>query len=322
MSGRKALVIGIDDYPHNELSCCVNDALAISDLLKNNHDGTPNFNVKTPSIDTASEMREEVERLFDNSYDVALFYFSGHGARSKSGTYLLAPDYVKDRCGLTMNELMQVISSSKNRNNVILLDCCYAGKMGDSLFGDDICLLKSGTTIMSACKNHECAMEGNKHGIFTELIIAGLRGGAADLTGCVTPSSLYAYVDKALGPWEQRPVFKTNVSNFVSLRNVIPQIDRGTIVEIANLFDGEDSILQLDPSFEFTNNPEYKHETIKPYSVKENVSKMKLLQKMASVGLVTPIGEEHMYFVAMKSGKCKLTPIGKYYWNLVKEGRI
>ena len=57
-------------------------------------------------------------------------------------------------------------------------------------------------------------MEGLDGGIFTNLVLAALEGGAADLRGHVTPGSIYAYVDQALGAWDQRPIFKTNVTQF------------------------------------------------------------------------------------------------------------
>jgi hypothetical protein len=37
---------------------------------------------------------------------------------------------------------------------------------------------------------------------------------------------------------------------------------------------------------------------------------------------VEPIKEEHMYFAAMNSTGCRLTPLGKHYWSLVKAERI
>ena len=40
---RKALVVGIDDYPNAPLTGCVNDAEKIAALLKTNGDGKPNF---------------------------------------------------------------------------------------------------------------------------------------------------------------------------------------------------------------------------------------------------------------------------------------
>ena len=52
------------------------------------------------------------------------------------------------------------------------------------------------------------------------------------------------------------------------------------------------------------------------------MSIFKNLQKLESVGLVCPVGEEHMYYAAMNSKSCKLTPLGQHYWNLVKSGKI
>ena len=43
---RKALIIGIDDYPDIPLKCCCNDADAIKQLLSFHEDGSPNFSVK------------------------------------------------------------------------------------------------------------------------------------------------------------------------------------------------------------------------------------------------------------------------------------
>lgn len=48
---RKALVVGIDDYPSCPLNGCVNDAEEIKNLLETNGDGSPNFEVKfAPNI--------------------------------------------------------------------------------------------------------------------------------------------------------------------------------------------------------------------------------------------------------------------------------
>jgi hypothetical protein len=43
---KKALIVGINDYPNSPLGGCVNDANAIRTLLESHGDGSPNFNVK------------------------------------------------------------------------------------------------------------------------------------------------------------------------------------------------------------------------------------------------------------------------------------
>ena len=48
----------------------------------------------------------------------------------------------------------------------------------------------------------------------------------------------------------------------------------------------------------------------------------KELQLFESVGLIEPVGAEHMYFAAMENKSCKLTALGLHYWNLSKDRRF
>jgi hypothetical protein len=77
-------------------------------------------------------------------------------------------------------------------------------------------------TILTASSADQYASEENGRGVFTELLVDAMNGAAANLVGDVTPGSVYAHIDQSLGPWEQRPVFKTNVKSFVSLRHAAP----------------------------------------------------------------------------------------------------
>ena len=92
--------------------------------------------------------------------------------------------------------------------------------------------------------------------------------------------------------------------------------------KIANYFQNEDFQYNLNPSYEPTNKREEVHNVIEPYADDENIAIFKDLQKLEGIGLVVPVGEEHMYYAAMNSKACKLTAVGKQYWHLVKEGRI
>ena len=188
--------------------------------------------------------------------------------------------------------------------------------------GQNTAIINEGVTILTASRSSEVSLEMNGHGLFTSLLLEALSGGAADVTGHITVGGIYAYVDKALGPWEQRPVFKTNVTRFTSVRDVVPQVDLAIIRRICRYFSSENSKVQLDPSFEPTNSPQDNHELIKPYAKPENTEIFADLQKLEGVGLVVPVGEEHMYFAAMKSKACELTSIGKQYWRLVHKGSI
>ncbi|MEZ4805800.1 MAG: caspase family protein, partial [Bacteroidia bacterium] len=155
-------------------------------------------------------------------------------------------------------------------------------------------------------------IEENGSGVFTSLLVDALNGSASNLVGEITPGSVSAHIDQSLGPWEQRPIFKTNVKTFISLRKVQPPISLSELKEIVELFPKKEDIFSLDPSFE----PSDKSAN------EENTEKFSLLQKFNRINLVVPIDEEHMYYAAMNSKACQLTILGEHYWNLVKKDRI
>lgn len=167
-------------------------------------------------------------------------------------------------------------------------------------------------TILTACGSDQYAVEEHGHGVFTHLLVDALRGGAMNLLGEVTPGSIYAHIDQSLGPWDQRPLFKTNVQNFVCLRKNTPPIALKELQRITEFFPTGDAVFHLDPSYE--------SQSTCPDETKCNV--FRILQNYNRVNLVVPVEEEHMYYAAMNSKSCKLTPLGKHYWNLVHKKRI
>ena len=321
---RKALVVGIDQYLQCPLHGCCNDADVVSELLSRNGNDTPNFSVKLKkNVATKANLRQLVEECFSGDADVALFYYSGHGHVDSVGGYLVTPDFTKYDYGVSLQDILTIANNSRCKDKIIILDSCYSGFMGSiSTAGQNTAIINEGVTILTASRSSETSLEVNGHGVFTSLLLEALSGGAADVTGHITPGGIYAYIDKALGPWEQRPVFKTNVTRFTSLRDVVPQVDLSIIRRLCRYFSDENSELQLDPSFEPTNSPEDNHELIEPYANLINTEIFADLQKLEGIGLVVPIGEEHMYFAAMKSKSCALTSIGKQYWRLVHNGSI
>lgn len=321
---RKALVVGIDKYSQNPLAGCCNDAEKMADVLSRNGDGSPNFSVR---IEKDVQKKETLLRLikdcFSGNDDIALFYYSGHGYIDSLGGYLVTPDYTADYPGVSLQTVLQIANDSKCRNKVIILDSCCSGFMGNiSVAEQNTTIINEGVTILTACKKDGVSIESNGEGIFTSLLVEALSGGAADITGNVTPGGIYAFIDKALGAWEQRPVFKTNVTSFVPLRKVPPQVELSIIRKLCEYFPNDQELLKLDPSFEPTNSKEVAHAVIEPYADEENVKVFSDLQKLEGIGLVVPVGAEHMYFAAMDSKGCKLTSIGRQYWKLVKEEKV
>ena len=316
---RKALIVGIDNYTQCPLHGCCNDADAVAQVLETNGDGSPNFSVKiAKDVCSKAKLRGLIEDCFSGDADIALLYYSGHGHIDSVGGYLVTPDFTKHDYGVSLQDVLTIANASHCKDKIIMLDSCFSGFMGSiNTEGQNTAVINEGVTILTASRSSETSVEVNGHGLFTSLLLEALSGGAADITGHITPGGIYAYIDKALGPWEQRPVFKTNVNRFTSLRNVIPQVDISIIRKICTYFPSESSELAIDPSFEPTNSPDVTHEVVQPYANATNTKIFSDLQKLEGIGLVVPIGEDHMYFAAMNSKSCSLTYIGKQYWRLV-----
>jgi uncharacterized caspase-like protein len=321
---KKALIVGINEYPNAPLKGCVNDAEDIAKILECNGDNSPNFEVKKElNVAEKGKLKGLIKECFSGDNEIALFYYSGHGFIDSIGGYIVTPDYSNEDMGVSMQDVLIIANESKCRNKVVILDCCHAGFMGNtSMSGQSAATIQEGVTILTASKSTESALEIGGHGLFTSLLLEALNGGAADITGHITPGGIYAYIDNALGAWDQRPVFKTNVTRFSPLRRVKPQVDSAILRKIVDYFSDPKQECRLDPSFEPTNTDEVEHNVIEPYANEANVAIFKELQKMESVGLVVPCGEEHMYFAAMHSKSCKLTAIGQHYWRLVKNKKL
>lgn len=322
---KKALIVGINDYPSTPLSGCVNDAYAVKSIIESNGDGSPNFDVVLQvNINTKSELKSLIINLFKGDADICMFYFSGHGYIDPlGGGYLVTPDAKINDLGVSMDDILNYANESKCKNKVIILDCCHSGAFGTPSHSNAVSKIGEGVSILTASKKDEVALENvGGHGVFTTLLLEALKGGAADLRGHITPGSVYAFIDQALGAWDQRPVFKTNINTFISLRQVDSQIPLSSLREMSIIFKNPSDEVNLDPSFEFTNDTTIEHNYVEPYANKYNVELFKKLQQMNRVGLVTPVNEEHMYFAAMNSKSCKLTALGHHYWRLVKDKRI
>lgn len=321
---RKALVIGINNYPSAPLKGCINDTSAFGSIVETNGNGSPNFDVRlVTNVSTKAELKGLIRDLFSGNCDTALLYFSGHGFLNDLGGYIVTPDYQPNDEGVSMDEILTLANESGAKDRVIILDCCHSGAFGSPKnTGSKSTHIAEGVSILTASKDDESAVEINGHGLFTNLLLDALQGGASDLRGHITPGSIYAYIDQALGPWEQRPVFKTNISRFTSLRTVVPQVPIEVLRKLIEYFPTATQQFNLDPSFEITNDTNIEHKVVEPYAKKENVSVFKDLQKLESVGLIVPVDEQHMYFAAMNSKSCRLTALGYHYWRLVKDKRI
>jgi Caspase domain len=323
---RKGLVVGINHYSHHSpLHGCANDAHSVNHVLSRNSDGTINFSIKLITVATQldaisrSELKDHIRSLFEDDGEVALLYFAGHGHLELTGGYLMASDSKRGDEGVALSEVLTYANASKARHRIIVLDSCHSGIAGAASARTQITEIAEGITILTASTADQYATEDRSGGLFTSLFVDALSGSAANLTGDITPGSVYAHIDQSLGPWNQRPVFKTNVKSFVSLRKVAPPIGTADLRRIVDLFPS--------PGFQFQLNPSYEPELVgrrpgMPDPDPQNVAKFTILQKYNRVNLLIPLDAPHMWHAAMESKACKLTVLGEHYRRLVAQNLI
>lgn len=321
---RKALCVGIDSYEKVEdLHGCVNDANSVKAVLERNGDGTLNFEVKLMcatsenSYITRNDLKDSIEELFKTESEIAVFYYAGHGSLDAIGGYLCTSEISRPDEGLSLNDIMGLVAQSKAQNNVIILDSCSSGAIANMTSMPNYSILHNGTTILAACGETEYTTGQDGHGIFTSLLVEALYGGAMNLLGEVSPGSIYSYIDRSLGAWEARPVFKANIKGFVSLRKNAPPISINELRKLTEIFNSPYEEYKLDPTYE----PD-KHEVENKEKNKEHEDIFLILQRYVKLNLVVPVGEEHMYYGAIRSKSCKLTAQGQHYWNLVHKNNI
>ena len=260
--------------------------------------------------------------MFADDAEIALFYFAGHGYIEDAGGYLCASDSDAGDDGVALSEVMTLANASKARNRVIILDSCHSGVAGDHPLGG-FAEINDGVTILTASAADQYALENpDSGGVYTALFVDALNGAAANLVGDITPGSVYAHIDQSLGPWAQRPVFKTNVKTFVSLRKSDPPISLQDLQALTTIFAAPSDTLQLDPTFEPERSAEQAADPAIPPPDPTNTATFKVLQNYVRVNLARPVDAPHMWHAAIESKGCALTVLGQHYWSLVDKGLI
>ena len=329
---KKALVVGIDDYPSpNELSGCVNDAIELASLLESNGDGSPNFDVRkivSSEVEvTAKLLSDAVAELFSGEAETALLYFAGHGLLNETTNngFLVTQDGKAPHWGVGLVDILQQANKAhpKIKSSVILLDSCQSGFAGEvtGLGQEGVNAIGNGLTILTACHKDGVAAEEGGHGKFTDIMLDGLGGAASDVIGRITPASLYAHVDQTLGAWEQRPIYKANVQTFITLRSVEPRVPKAVLRRLPDYFPSPGHVFKLDASYEPDRGEEAKR--LKGVAVdSDHVRVYRELQQCNRHGLVVPTDHEHMWHAAVFSGGCRLTATGAHFRRLAEKKKI
>lgn len=328
--GGRALIIGIDTYGGgNDLKACVADARAMAEILSRHKDGEKNFDcvlladrMEDGTPITRPKLRASLKQLFAFDRDV-LLYFSGHGFLESTGGYLCTSDATKDDWGIPMQEVVDLAVQSKARQIVIILDCCHSGDIANPALmnkgSSPLATIRENMTVIAASRATEGAIEAGGHGLFTAALLDALEGGAADHMGFVTAPALYTYVSRRFTAWDQRPVYKTNATDVLAVRECEPLIERLKLRLLPTYFQTSDFKYQLDPEFE----PEDEHGNVKEPVNKEKVEIAQLFKSYRDAGLLKPSDpKSQLFWAARRSETVELTPRGREYWWLVVNDKI
>jgi len=303
----------------------------MSEVLSRHKDGKKNFDcVVLPdqmadgSPVTRSKLRAAVTELFNFDGEV-LLYFSGHGFLSKTGGLICASDSTKDDWGIPMQEVVDLAIQSMARHILLILDCCHSGDIANTATvnmgagKNPLTTLRENMTVIAASRAMEGAIEAGGHGLFTSALVDALEGGAADHMGFVTAPAVYEYVSRRFTAWEQRPVYKTNATEVLTVRECEPLIARVQLQQLAAYFLSADHKYKLDPEYE----PEDEHGNVKEPVNQEKVAIAQLFKSYRDAGLLKPSNpKSQLYWAARRSETVELTPRGREYWWLVVNDKI
>lgn len=269
MDNAHALVVGIANYERiNSLPPTVlKDAQDIHGLLIDpQHCGYPKENVQL-LLDKQATLKAFRGALSDlakrtTEDSTVFFYLSSHGGRiedgPQAGEYILPVDvdYTSDKTlsktAISGDEFSKALQSVTARKLVVLFDCCYSGGVGrpKSAAAEAPPELKSGLpekyyealqtgrgrVIMASSRETELSwvLPNAVNSLFTEQLLAGLRGGIASEDGLIRIFDLFEYVQPRVTGKEssQHPIFKADLEeNFaVALylggqKGVVPKVE-------------------------------------------------------------------------------------------------
>jgi hypothetical protein len=304
----------------------------MSERLERHKDGKPNYQcrllrntMEDGAPITCAGLRGVCAELFEHFKGELLFYFSGHGVLTAAGGYLCTCDATTNDWGVPMQEIVQMAIDSPASDILLILDCCHSGDIADPAIlnakgtSNPLAILRENMTVVAASHGTQGSVEVGGHGIFTAAVLDALDGGAADHMGWVTAPSIYAYVERRFGAWDQRPVYKTHATGVTVIRECEPLVDRLKLYNLTELFPRQEYKYQLDPEYE----PEDEHGNLHEPVNQEKVAIAQLVKSYRDAGLLkTSISGEQLFWTARRSHTVELTPRGREYWWLIHNKKI
>ena len=132
------------------------------------------------------------------------------------------------------------------------------------------------------------------------------------MRGQISAAAIYAYIEQALGAWDQRPIYKSNATQLSPIRYCTPDIEDDELRRLPQLFPRPDHQYYLDPSYEVTRSE----------AIPEHIGIFKIFKRYQVARLLRPALDSDLYFAAIRKHPVELTPMGQFYWQLAKNNLL
>jgi hypothetical protein len=229
-----ALLIGVSEYQPglNALPAAEKDVLAIKEVLINpEFGGFAEEDVQVLINASASDIRQAIEIVFADreKQDLIVLFYSGHGVKDEGyNLYLAAHDtqmnnnQVRRASAVECSFIHLMMSESKSKQQVIILDCCFSGAFAKGLTAKaDVSIdVKSqlqqdaeGRVVLTSSTSAQPSFESQKAslGVYTSYLIEGIKTGYADEDGdgVISIDELHNYAKRKLR--EEFPKMKPEI---------------------------------------------------------------------------------------------------------------
>lgn len=221
----KALIISVNQYLNvSNLPNTVNDAREIKRLLLEAPSLFENRNVLEiqGTLSNKDILLTAIKSFFKNTNndDILFLYWAGHGAFINNEGYFVPFDGNSsdpDNSLIKMSYIREVIDSTSANTVLSFFDTCHSGAIARKLQEEMIRGIEvkgDGKVLIAACSQEEGAWDRGGHGAFTDYLIRGLEGAAADQDGNIDVYNLYSYISNRLKEEfnDQNPIIKSTLS--------------------------------------------------------------------------------------------------------------
>ncbi|WP_083898367.1 caspase, EACC1-associated type [Nocardia vinacea] len=172
-----AVLTGISNYTHPTLGPLPGTSEQVQrlhDLITDSDE--PVFDPATVAfLDAPSrtELLDAIARATESAVDTVLFYFAGHGLVSRRGELLLAgpeTDPDAEYTAIAFQDIRDLITASKAKRTVVVLDACYSGQATKTQGALDGLSYIPTSLVLTAAGPYQAALRDDDGPLFTRTL--------------------------------------------------------------------------------------------------------------------------------------------------------